>query len=143
MIADPSISNTQIQRYIASNILQAAGSHASLMRTFLGESLDLGPEDLVKFADPDVTGLYIGSRTMLASIYESGSLQHTSLAKGMLSNYVMRQVDATQDKHAPDARWIRQPETKACDWCKAQVAVYASTRVFQRHDNCHCVKVRA
>lgn len=143
MIANPNVTTGELQRYISTHIVRAAGAQAGLMSSFLVESLNLPEGEFVKFAAPDFKTVHYGSSDILKNVLQTGSLSHANMAGGVMGEFVLKQVDNTQLLYAPFEKYTIKLSSDACKYCQDGAVKFESDGVFRRHPNCRCIKVKA
>jgi hypothetical protein len=143
LLAQPGISSYRLQRFVSEAILQTAGRQAGLMAEFLSESVQADVAGFTEFAPADMAGLYTSSNYLVKQVVETRSVASAAIAKGILTGFVLGQVDRTQSLWAPGATWERHVESNGCSWCKERANDTIQSVTLARHDTCRCMKVRS
>lgn len=125
---------------ISKAVYEQAGAQAVNMVRFIEATTGVDPETLL-FAQANAKGMFIETSKISKQVANWRTLQPLNNVGGVLSNFVMGQVDDTQVKYRPRGHWARHLNSSACDWCQEQVSAYELTGRWLRHANCRCTKI--
>lgn len=131
----------RLRTEISSSVGRIWGRQIAFLRASLGLAED-EPLTVKALRWPEI---YQRNTQMAQKILKDRNFQALADAGTVLNDVIVRQVDETQQLVGAQrgVRWERHTDAGACSWCTEQVANYRENRVWLRHANCRCFRVRS